>query len=278
MGYVIRNMKPEEMDIAVSLAAEEGWNPGNNDGTVFYNTDPNGFFVGELDGEIIACKSAVRYADKFGFMGFYIVKKGYRGKNYGLQLWKHAFNRLKDISSGMDGVVEQQANYAKSGYALAYRQLRYEGKNITAKATNKLTDLKDISIEEIIDYDTSIFPAPRPLFLRLWLSQPNIFVKISMGKNRINGYGVIRPCQVGYKIGPLFADNGSIAENIFLSLAEFASGKEIYLDIPEINTLAIGLTKKYNMRYAFETARMYNNGRPKDTPEKVFGVTTFELG
>jgi GNAT superfamily N-acetyltransferase len=266
------------MDFAISLAAEEGWNPGNNDGTVFYNTDPNGFFVGELDGEVIACKSAVRYADKFGFMGFYIVKKDYRGKNYGIQLWKHAFNRLKDISSGMDGVAEQQANYAKSGYSLAYRQLRYEGKEITGKPSVKLEDLKDVSIEEIIDYDTSIFPAPRPVFLRLWLSQPNIFVKISTQKNKINGYGVIRPCQVGYKIGPLFADNELIAENLCLALIEFAEGKEVYIDVPDVNKPALELIEKYDMRYVFETARMYNNGRPQDNPEKVFGVTTFELG
>lgn len=278
MDYIIRNMNPEEMDFAVSLAAEEGWNPGKNDGAVFYTTDPNGFFVGELNGEIIACKSAVRYGDKFGFMGFYIVKKEFRGKNFGLQLWKHAFDRLKDIPSGMDGVVAQQANYAKSGYVLAYRQLRYEGQNITEKPSFKLSEISDISLDELIKYDETIFPAPRPEFLKLWLNQPDISVKVSVNESKITGYGVIRPCRVGYKIGPLFAESSSIAENIFLSLAEFAYGKEIYLDVPESNTQAVELVKKYNMRYVFETARMYNNGRPKDNPQKVFGVTTFELG
>jgi len=278
MGYAIRNMKPEEMNFAVSLAAEEGWNPGINDGAIFYNTDPGGFFVAELDGEIIACKSAVRYGNKFGFMGFYIVKKSYRGKNYGLPLWQYAYNRLKDIPSGMDGVVEQQANYSKSGYVLAYRQLRFEAKGISNKPFYKLNDLKDVPLEEVIEYDSTVFPARRTEFLKPWLNQTGASVKISTSGNKINGYGVIRPCRVGYKIGPLFAENGEIAENIFLALAEFTEGKEVYLDVPEINKSAIELIKKYDMRYVFETARMYNNGRPQDNPGKVFGVTTFELG
>jgi hypothetical protein len=76
----------------------------------------------------------------------------------------------------------------------------------------------------------------------------------------------------------LFADNELIAENLCLALIEFAEGKEVYIDVPDVNKPALELIEKYDMRYVFETARMYNNGRPQDNPEKVFGVTTFELG
>jgi hypothetical protein len=61
-------------------------------------------------------------------------------------------------------------------------------------------------------------------------------------------------------------------------LIEFAEGKEVYLDIPEINKEGMGIQEKYNMKYVFETARMYKNGKPEIPIEKVFGVTTFELG
>lgn len=278
MTYVIRNMKREEMDLAISWAAVEGWNPGLNDGECFFNADPDGFFVGELDGEIIACKSAVRYNNTFGFMGFYIVKDGYRNKGYGIKIWKHAFNRLKDIISGMDGVVQQQANYMKSGYKLAYRQIRFEGKDIKGKTSPGILDLGSVQFEKIVEYDSGVFQAPRKVFLTNWFNQPNISAKAFVQDEKVLGYGVIRSCRKGYKIGPLFADTPLIAERIFLSLADYAAGKEIYLDTPEINYAALSIAKNYNMKYVFETARMYHNGNPDKDTNKVFGVTTFELG
>ncbi|MCX6152481.1 MAG: GNAT family N-acetyltransferase [Ignavibacteriales bacterium] len=278
MSFIVRNLQSEEMDFAIELAAQEGWNPGLNDGDCFFKTDPNGFFVGELDGEIIACKSAVKYGNKFGFMGFYIVKKKYRAQGYGIKIWQHAFNYLGGLTSGMDGVVEQQVNYKKSGYKFAYRQLRYVANNLIGKTYSDVIDLNDVPFEDVLKYDNEMFPAPRPTFLKCWLTQPNISAKVILAENKIIGYGVIRPCRVGFKIGPLFAENANAAEKLFLSLAEFADGKEIYLDIPEANDFATALVRKYNMKYVFECARMYYKGEPKINLNKVFGNTTFELG
>jgi len=82
MEYKIRNATREEVDIMVDWAAKEGWNPGLYDANCFYSQDPNGFFVGLLDGKIISTVSAVRYDNTYGFLGFYIVKPQFRGKGY----------------------------------------------------------------------------------------------------------------------------------------------------------------------------------------------------
>ena len=278
MNYIIRTINHEEMPILIEMAANEGWNPGLYDADCFFHSDPNGFFVGELDGEIISTKSAVRYHDQFGFMGFYIVKKQFRGLGYGFKIWQHGFNYLKDIPSGMDGVVEQQSNYMKSGYRYAYRQNRYEGIGLRGKTDNSLLNIADISPELLLEYDASVFPAKRNSFLERWVKQPESLTKIAVNNNQVTGYGVVRKCRVGFKIGPLFANDAFIAEKIFLALVEFVDGQEVYLDVPEVNTEGNRLKDKYGMKYVFETARMYNNGKPKDNPNRVFGVTTFELG
>jgi hypothetical protein len=74
-GFVIRRMEKDDVKLAVDWAAREGWNPGLNDGSCFYDADPQGFFMGELKGEPIGCISAVSYGDSFGFIGFYIIRK-----------------------------------------------------------------------------------------------------------------------------------------------------------------------------------------------------------
>ena len=50
--------------------------------------------------------------------------------------------------------------------------------------------------------------------------------------------------------------------------------------IPEILTLndAVALALRYNMRMVFGTVRMYSRSEPPISLNRVFGVTSFELG
>lgn len=52
----------------------------------------------------------------------------------------------------------------------------------------------------------------------------------------------------------------------------------LYLDIPEVNSFALELVKRHNMKVVFNTARMYKGAAPELPVEKIFGITTFELG
>lgn len=279
MSYKIRKILPKEIKIFIQWAEKEGWNPGLHDDRPFLFSDPAGFLVGELDGEIIATKSAVRYGNEFGFMGFYIVKPEFRGKGYGYQLWKAGFERIRDIPSGMDGVVEQQHNYIQSGYEFAYRQIRFEAKDLIPKKSFEVKPVTDEDLCNLLDYDKTVFPANRAAFIKEWVAMPeSLTLKAEQGIV-IQGYGTIRKCHNGgFKIGPLFADDYEIARKLFLALADFAEGKPVYLDTPEINPQAITLAKEFGMQFVFETARMYHNGNPERDREKIFGVTSFELG
>jgi ribosomal protein S18 acetylase RimI-like enzyme len=120
-------MQRAEIDLAVEWAAREGWNPGLQDADAFHAADPEGFLLGALAGEPAAVISAVRYGEGFGFIGFYIVRPDLRGRGYGLTLWNAAMARLAGRNVGLDGVVAQQPNYRKSGFRLAYRNIRHEG-------------------------------------------------------------------------------------------------------------------------------------------------------
>jgi hypothetical protein len=95
----------------------------------------------------------------------------------------------------------------------------------------------------------------------------------------LNGYGVIRPCRTGYKIGPLFADTAAIAESLFLALkSKIGPNDLVFLDVPEINDKALELAETCNMRVMFETARMYNLKIPDLPIKRIYGVTSFEVG
>ncbi len=280
-NYVIRQMtKGEVAQIAVEWAAKEGWNPGLNDPLCFFNTDPKGFFVGLLNNEPIACISAVSYNGKFGFIGFYIVKPDYRGKGYGIKIWNEAINYLNDHNIALDGVVEQQSNYMKSSFKFAYNNIRYEGFAISSNQVfPEIVDLSTVSFNEILKYDTKLFPEARPQFVKCWIKQPQSRSFAAMIDGAIAGYGLIRKCRHGYKIGPLFSNSAEIAYKLFLALNNSVeAGEKIYLDTPQVNKYAVELAKKHDMNKVFETARMYTKFEPDIDTNKIFGVTTFELG
>jgi GNAT superfamily N-acetyltransferase len=276
-SLVIRNMNEHELASALEWAAAEGWNPGLDDAQCFYAADPKGFFLGEVDGKPAGCISAVAYDDAYGFLGLYIVAPDYRGRGFGLKLWRAAMVYLSGRNVGLDGVLSQQANYSKSRFTLAYRNIRYQGKGGGSEPYG-LIDLSSVPFKEIARYDATVFPAPRPNFLRRWIEQPQAAALGVMNDQRLIGYGVVRPCRQGFKIGPLFAQNRQTADTLLKGLASRVPDQPIFLDAPEANPAAIQLAQRHHMQPVFETARMYTKGLPAARIVHCFGVTTFELG
>lgn len=274
-------MNRAEIDaVAVEWAAREGWNPGWHDSDAFYAADPNGFLIGLLDDEPIASISAVRYGQGFGFIGFYIVKPEYRGKGYGIQIWNAALDYLKGRNIGLDGVVAKQDNYKKSGFYLAYRNVRYQGQGGSTSPHNPdIVPLDKVGFEEVRNYDRSFFPEERTAFLKTWIRQPESTALGILRNGKLAGYGMIRLCRTGAKIGPLFANDPNMAESLFDALrATLPSSEPIYLDVPEVNPAAVNLAQRKGMTVVFETARMYTGEKPELPLDRLFGVTSFELG
>jgi len=278
--FRIRTMKQDEVNLAIEWAAKEGWNPGIHDADCYYSADSNGFFIGILGDEPIATISAVKYGKSFGFIGFYIVKPEYRGKGYGMKIWNKGLKYLHGRNVGLDGVIAQQENYKKSGFKFAYRNIRYQGNGGGKFPKNSsVIKLSEINFEAVNFYDQKLFPENRTEFLKSWVNQSDNKALGILKDNKLAGFGVIRKCNSAYKIGPLFADNADLAEELFLALkSQIKSTDKFFLDTPEINKAAVNLAKTYKMNVVFETARMYTKEAPNISVNKIFGVTSFELG
>lgn len=281
----IEPMKLADLDFALNLAAVEGWNPGLHDAKPFYAVDPTGFSIAKMNGEPIGCISAVCYDRTFAFIGLYIVKSGWRGKGYGKPMWQAAWQQLaerldSDIGCiGLDSVVERESTYGKSGFRSAYRHIRYvyQSDNSLTLPT-QVVPLAEIPLAEIIRYDAQLFPVSRPKFLEPWISVEGSFAYGAIDAGGLKGYGVLRPCRQGFKIGPLFADDREIAESLFQALTSQAKGQPVFLDMPDINPEMDYFTQNYNLQPVFTCIRMYCHRIPNIDVNRIFGVTTLELG
>jgi hypothetical protein len=158
-----------------------------------------------------------------------------------------------------------------------YSNLRFEGIS-EGEVPAGLVKISAVKFEDLLGYDRQMFPAPRASFLKEWIKQPDSFAYAKLEAKQLRGYGVIRKCRQGYKIGPLFADDRPTAEKIFQALKASVPGETIYLDVPEPNKNAMEIAEKYGMTMVFKTIRMYNQEEPDIRLEGVYGVTSFELG
>ncbi|MBR1276957.1 GNAT family N-acetyltransferase [Bradyrhizobium sp. AUGA SZCCT0283] len=277
--FTIRPMRPDEISLTVDWAAAEGWNPGLADDVCFASVDPEGFFIGELDGAPAATVSCVNYGARFAFLGFYIVRADLRGKGYGLRIWNAAIAHAGPRVIGLDGVTAQQDNYRKSGFHLAYANVRYGGTVAASIAPQAdVIALSDVPFAAVEADDATVFPAPRSAFLRAWIGAPGHIGCARVRDGRLAGWGVIRPCRKGFKIGPLVAEDRASAETVLSALVARMGGGEIFLDVPGINREAVALAQDFGLAPVFETARMYTGAIPPLRLERVFGVTSFELG
>lgn len=269
----------EEVDLLTEWAAQEGWNPGLGDAACFHAADPDGFWVARIGGAPVAGMSLVSYGDDFAFLGFYIVRPDMRGRGIGYALWQTALARCRARTVGLDGVVDQQENYRKSGFELAHRNLRFGGRfTAPAPALYETVRITPEMLAAVAACDALCFPVSRPAFLGAWLAAQGHVGHALMEGDRVTGYGVIRACRDGFKIGPLFAPDAQAARSLFSRLAEEARGAMLYIDPPEPNAAAVAMCRDHGLAPVFETARMYRGPAPALPLDHVFGITTFELG
>ncbi|MFC9843510.1 GNAT family N-acetyltransferase [Streptomyces sp. NPDC060223] len=275
---VVTRASLDDWKVVCEWAADEGWNPGVSDRVSFFAQDPEGFFLGRLGGEPATAVSVVNYGADYAFLGFYLVRPDLRGRGYGIITWKTALAHAGDRTVGLDGVVAQQDNYRRSGFELAYRTSRFGGIVSRSETPTGVRAAEAADLAAVTAYDSACYPADRPRFVESWLGGDGHRAFVRRTEGRLTGYGVIRPGRDALRIGPLFADTAEDARALLLALAGEAAGREVAIDIPATNAAAVVLAEEFGLTSSFDTARMYTGPVRSFAGERVYGVTTLELG
>src|SRR5262249_19789424 len=163
-------------------------------------------------------------------LGFYIVRPDLRGRGYGMRIWNAAIAHAQARVIGLDVVVAQQDNYKKSGFRLAYANVRYGG-TIAAPPASALAGVVALTatpFAAVVAGDATVFPAPRAAFLRAWIDTPGHVGRALVRDGKLAAWGVIRPSRTGRKIGPLVADDRAAAEAVLAALLKGAGDGPVF--------------------------------------------------
>ena len=162
---------------------------------------------------------------------------------------------------------------------LAHRNVRFGGApDCEPPRDERIVAIAPNLVNAVVAYDRRFFPAVRDAFMGCWLRPDRREGRALIEDGAVRGYGVIRPCRSGFKIGPLFADSDDSADLLFRALATDVKDAQVFLDCPEPNRAATDLAARYRLSPVFETARMYRGAAPALPLDSIYGITSFELG
>ncbi|MGC8202563.1 GNAT family N-acetyltransferase [Aliiroseovarius sp. PTFE2010] len=275
-GPVCRTATPREVAQMLDWAADEGWNPGLDDAAAFYGADPGGFFVAEIAGAPVAAISVVNHSRDYAFLGLYLCRPEHRGKGVGFGLWQHALDHAGARTVGLDGVPEQEANYARSGFVLTGRTRRLIGR-LSAKPLT-LPPARPEHIAGLMALDGAANGVIRPAFLDEWLRNgPTRKTVVLQNGAEITGFATARACHEGCKIGPIVAPNADDALHLAQQAAAALGIRDVIIDVPDHAVGFGGLLRGIGFNETFATARMYR-GAPARMSGALCAVATLELG
>ena len=174
---------------------------------------------------------------------------------------------------GLDGVPDQQANYAKSGFVWAGETRRFEGR-LKGRAVRGVMAAGPDMVASLSEAEARAFGVDKARFNAKWFLETENRKTFAIGGGR--AFATVRRCQRGSKIGPLVASDLRDAVHLILHIAAVWDD-ELIIDVPSGSEVLLEWCEAQGMTVSFGTARMYK-GEPPTPGEGVVAVSTLELG
>lgn len=279
----VKNMSVDDLVSVIGWCEEEGWNIEKKDALIYHRIDPKGHLLFLKDGNPIGAISVIRHTKKFLTLGPFIVKKEYRHQGYGAQIWQTAMELIQNNSNiSLHAVPLQIQRYKNQGFKSQYAN---QGWTMTSALSLKkeIVDAQSITPEwlpTIVYYDKSVFGVSRKKLLKEVFKLPYIHGVLLNNNSQITGFGFIRPCADGFRVGPLFADTLEQAKEIFSYLIAGTDQKEIIIDIPTKNPFSILFAEYFLLTpiTCGETNTMLKGDAFEQNLNKNFGAFSLEIG
>lgn len=208
--YSIASATADELHIFHDIQKSQGWEPFDQSYRVFESFSKEGMLLGRLSGEVISSFMGLRYSPGYAFLALYWVDKRFRGKQYGIQIFKRVLETLKDCDIvGLDADPGKDKVYEKWGYKVLCDStsctLSTLPKVYGKRSFEMASDKKLIDLKELATFDAQCFPAYRQVFLGNCIEIGHPFVARDPHSKAVVGYAILMPRENSYTIAPLVA-------------------------------------------------------------------------
>jgi GNAT superfamily N-acetyltransferase len=291
-------MTVADIPLGLKLARQAGWNQIESDWRRFLAMQPDGCFVGELDGTAVATTAAFIFGP-VAWIAMVLVEIDSRRKGVATTLLKHALDFLDGQgvkTVRLDATTAGQPVYEKLGFVPEYPLTRYQGTVPISDCGFRIADsthganpqcchpglrsgaaIINPQLKEIVAFDSRMTGTLREkMLVRLFEESPEI-TRVLHRDGQLEGYITGRRGANATLIGPCIAT--AYAGPALLSDAlSRCAGQPVFIDIPRDNAPAIETAKKTGLSVQRHFTRMCRGERIKDHVEAIWASSGPEKG
>ncbi len=283
----IRPLTAVDLDDAVQLSAAAHWNQNRADWQAMLQLGQGWGIDGAGDGgrRVLAASVIVLpYGNRFAWTSMVLVLPAFQRRGYARQLLRFALAHLgaQGRAAILDATPAGRAVYVQEGFADTWGFARYRreaGAALAARATAPATrSLMDDDWPAIDSLDTRAFGASRlPLLRKLVQRWPQAARVVEEG-GRLRGYVLGRDGREAGQIGPLLADDDSVAMALLGDVLQSAPGA-LYIDLLDCRRSLLPWLEQSGFAFQRPFTRMVHGTRnaPGDTARIVLAAGP-ELG
>jgi len=222
-------------------------------------------------------------------MGLWMVKKEYRHLNIGLQLYEELKTHLGDQNVGtfvwpyyQDKIKEDHGVNPHKAYMTWYNYGKINRKAFKkpTKENFEICPAKDVELNELLGYDTTIHTIPREGYMKRWLEHEDSKTYVAKRNDKVVGYGVLRSIDHYNQIAPLYADDKSVAKGLFHALAsEVPENSKVGFSSPFENSSATEIAASSGlMKPGIPLIMLYEKNPVNVDTNKVYAVSSNSFG
>lgn len=220
---MIRLLTDADLDAALELSSEAGWNQLRGDWSRLLDLAPDGCFGYWLDDTLAATCTVISYEDVLSWIGMMLVRRSHRRQGLGRKMFEHAIENAGDTVIGLDATEYGRPLYAQYGLEEIGPVTRWRGR-IAAQLTQPAST--PVQADAILPMDLEIFGTDRGPLLRRLAQDGNIVAVPDAA-----AYAFLRPGRTAWQVGPIVASDGGALTDLLSSVALYTSQSDVVIDV-----------------------------------------------
>jgi GNAT superfamily N-acetyltransferase len=272
-------MTIDDLGLGMRLSAQAGWNQTAADWRRFLELEPEGCFVGELDGRSAATTTTCVFR-KTAWIAMVLVDVDARGKGVGTTLLKHAIEYLEGRrvdTIRLDATSLGRPIYERLGFTPDYSLARFEGTSPKGKVDAAIGEATPELHDALIEFDKRMTGRERVKMLGRLFDEFQELTRIVWRDNEIEGFLTMRPGINAVQIGPCTA-RPYAGPLLFSDAFSRCAGKPVFVDVLLDNTEAVQVVETAGLTIQRQFTRMSRGPKTSDNIQTSWASSGAEKG
>ncbi len=245
----IRQMTLGDIECAMRLKDQVGWNQTPDDIRRLVEYEPDGCFMAEMNGVPVGTVSTTSYGTKLAWIGMMLVLPEYRRRGIARRLMETSIDYLRGrgvTCIKLDATPLGQPLYEQLGFHAEWGFQRWEreGDEIARFSPDGALSA------ELLEVDEAAFGADRSK----WLTSVGAGCRIFTTES---AFGMLRPGSVATYLGPIVSADESGVEPMVAEMLTTLAGR-VFWDIPTGNAVSEELATQHGFQPVRQLLRMWN--------------------